>query len=169
MAFSIWFFEWYRYRKHKKTVQTTKLSAFAVAASVFFSISACNTKPEPFQAGKDVCHFCKMGISDTRFGGELITKKGKIYKFDDLHCMAGFLKVNDAVAKDISKTLAIDFDTPNEFIDVQAASFVTSPELKSPMGSNSAGFHSKQAAEKYASGKEAEISNWSELIIKLNK
>ena len=28
-----------------------------------------------------------MKIADGKFGAELITTKGRIYKFDDIHCM----------------------------------------------------------------------------------
>lgn len=55
-------------------------------------LSSCSTKPEPFNYGKDNCYFCKMGIVDPKYGGEVITKKGKVFKFDDLICMARFLK-----------------------------------------------------------------------------
>ena len=60
----------------------------------FLLLTSCSTKPEPFAYGKDNCHTCKMGIMDPKFGTELITTKGKIYKFDDVSCMQYFLKSN---------------------------------------------------------------------------
>jgi len=168
LAFAVWFVEWYRDRKKTKKLNSSRIANLSLAASLLVFFSSCNTKPEPFVPGKDLCHFCKMGISDTRFGGELITKKGKIYKFDDLHCMATYLKANKDEEKNISKKLAINFEKPNEFLDVASASFVISPELKSPMGSNAAGFIDKQAAEKYAKDKQAGVVNWDELLNKIN-
>jgi nitrous oxide reductase accessory protein NosL len=44
---------------------------------------------------------------------------------------------------------------------------VISPELKSPMGSNAAGFTSKEAAENYAKGKQAEIISWEQIFQKV--
>lgn len=165
LAFAVWFFEWYRHRKTAK-----KASPASIAAILFilpFFAASCNTKPEPFEPGKDECQFCKMGITDTRFGGEVITKKGKIYKFDDLHCMISFLKKGGEAEKDISTRVTLNFEKPNEFIDVTDAAFVISPELKSPMGSNTGGFDDKQSAENYAKGKQAELINWQDLYNKV--
>ncbi|HEY6505866.1 MAG TPA: nitrous oxide reductase accessory protein NosL [Chitinophagaceae bacterium] len=164
LAFLVWFVEWYR---HRKTVSKTKTASAFAASVVLLLLISCNTNPEPFQPGKDVCQFCKMGITDTRFGGEIITKKGKVLKFDDLHCMISFLKMGGEAEKDIAKKVTLDFGKPNEFIDVQSATFVASPELKSPMGSNTAGFPGKQEAENYAKGKQAELMNWLQLYNKV--
>ncbi|NJO25793.1 MAG: hypothetical protein HC867_08590 [Bacteroidia bacterium] len=43
-----------------------------------------------------------MGMADFRFGGEVITKKGRIYKFDDMRCMIDFLKSGSLEEKEIS-------------------------------------------------------------------
>ena len=48
---------------------------------------------------------------DPKFGGEVITKKGKIYKFDDLHCMVSFLKSGGSRLKKIlRKNVIINFE-----------------------------------------------------------
>ncbi|MBK6827600.1 MAG: hypothetical protein IPG86_12340, partial [Chitinophagaceae bacterium] len=85
------------------------IAALLLPAIILLS---CSTKPEPFKPGTDNCHFCKMGITDTRFGGELITKKGKMYKFDDLICLARFLNQGGETADNISKTYTVLFDRP---------------------------------------------------------
>lgn len=38
-----------------------------------------------------------MTISDGRFGAELITKKGRVYKFDDLRCLINYKAENTSV------------------------------------------------------------------------
>jgi copper chaperone NosL len=162
LAFVVWFVEWYRHRKTANIKTAVVLASFAL-----LTLASCNTKPEPFQTGKDHCHFCKMGITDTRFGAEVITKKGKIYKFDDLHCMVSFLKMGGEAEKDIARKVTINFEKPNEFIDAATAVFVTSPELKSPMGSNTAGFADKASAENYANGKEAGLLDWQQFYTKV--
>ncbi|MBL7739870.1 MAG: nitrous oxide reductase accessory protein NosL [Chitinophagaceae bacterium] len=164
LAFVVWFTEWYR---HRKSVKKAALATAVISAFVLFAFSSCDTKPQPFAIGKDECRFCKMSITDTRFGGEVITKKGKIHKFDDLLCMIHFLKSGGEAEKDIAKKVSINFERPNEFIDVSAAVFVTSPELKSPMGSNTAGFAGQQAATSYSKEKQAEQLNWQELYNKI--
>ena len=106
------------------------------------------SKPEPFKYGKDDCYFCKMGIVDPKFGGEVITKKGKVYKFDDVICMVRFLKSGALNEKDISQKVIINFEKQNDFLDVYKTNLLVSPELRSPMGSNAAAFSSQQLLKK---------------------
>lgn len=164
LAFTVWFVEWYRHRHISKKTKQTPLLLIAFV----LTIVSCNTKPSPFEAGKDVCHFCKMSITDTRFGGELITKKGKIFKFDDLRCMISFLKAGTETDNNLSQKLTINFEKPNTFLEVDKAVFVISPELKSPMGSHTAGFETKEAATRFSQGKQAEITDWKTLLTRSN-
>lgn len=106
---------------------------------------SCSREPQPIKVGKDACNFCKMGIVDGRFGAELITKKGKIYKFDDLHCLLEFKKSKEAGAETIAAEYVVDFDEPHGFIELGKAFLLKSEELRSPMGSNVAGFISENA------------------------
>jgi len=142
LAAGVWVTEWYLNRKKMKGA----ILQFAFYSIILLFLISCNTNPEPFKPGKDNCYACKMAISDTRFGAELITKKGKIYKFDDLHCLAGLLLSNAVEEKDIAQTLTINFNRPNSFVDVNKAVFLTGEGVKSPMGSNAAGFPTKEEA-----------------------
>ena len=47
---------------------------------------------------------------DPKFGGEIISKKGKVYKFDDARCVANFLKTGEVKATDIDQTVFIDHE-----------------------------------------------------------
>ncbi|MGB5288980.1 MAG: hypothetical protein WBN42_10875, partial [Ignavibacteriaceae bacterium] len=51
---------------------------------LLFLLASCGSKPEPINYGKDECEFCRMQISDNRYGAELVTDKGKVYKFDSI-------------------------------------------------------------------------------------
>ena len=135
---------------------------------------SCSPKTEPFNYGKDNCYFCKMGIVDPKYGGEVITKKSKVYKFDDLICMVRFLQSGTLKEKEIAKKVIINFDhgssvgeKENDFLDVNKATFWVSPELRSPMGSNAAAFASQQAAAKARAGKEGQLLNWDEINKKI--
>jgi copper chaperone NosL len=164
LAFVVWFVEWYRHHKTEKLAKKKIAPAIAIAASVLIFLSSCSAKPEPIVYGKDVCYSCKMGMADPKFGGEVITKKGKVYKFDDLHCMISFLRSGFVAEKDIRENVVINYEIQNDFLDVQTAKFVISPLLKSPMGSNTAGFASKEAAQINNSGNKGQILNWNELL-----
>jgi len=167
LAFGVWFAEWYHHRKTEKKakLKTSLLALPVIALSIL--ISSCSAKPEPFKFGKDACYFCKMGIVDSHFGGEVITKKGKVYKFDDLVCMVRFLKDEGVMEKEIAKKVIINFEKENDFLDVSKATFWASPELRSPMGSNTAAFSSRQSAEKAKAGKEGPLLNWDEVYNKI--
>lgn len=156
LAFAVWFVEWNRQRKAKKDVRPIANAAMAAGLLVFF-ISSCSNKPQPFNYGKDICDNCKMTIIDPKFGGEIITKKGKIYKFDDAACMIHFLKSGSVKEDDISQKLVINFQQQNDFIDVNNAFLLISAELKTPMGGNAAAFASQEEALKLKNTAAGEI------------
>lgn len=161
----VWVYEWYQNRKSKTSVSSmTKKTVPAVAAIVMLLFSSCTAKPQPFAYGKDICDECKMTIMDPKFGGEIITKKGKIYKFDDAHCLAGFLKAGNVKEADIAQTVFIDYGNEKSFLDVNSGWFVSSNELKSPMNGNTAAFPSKAIAEQKASQTNGTVKNWSQVL-----
>ncbi|HEX7846545.1 MAG TPA: nitrous oxide reductase accessory protein NosL, partial [Chitinophagaceae bacterium] len=124
-------------------------------------------QPEPFKYGTDECHACKMTIMDPKFGCEIITTKGKLYKFDDAICIARFLTENKLAEKDIKQTLVINFDKQNDFLAVNKAVFVLAQAVKTPMNSHVAAFATKDAAEKFSADKSGAILNWKEVLLKL--
>ncbi len=166
LAFTVWFAEWYHQRK--ATIRLPSIPKVAAAACLLiFFISSCSNKPQPFKYGKDICDNCKMTIVDPKFGGEIITKKGKVYKFDDMVCMIQFLKSGKVRENEIAKKLVINFQKPNDFIDVNKAFVLVSPELKTPMGGNAGAFISQHEAEKIKPTAPGDIINWNEMFNKL--
>ena len=165
LAFGVWFAEWFHHRKLSKKHKTATLSIPVLLLSLISF--ACTAKTEPFNYGKDNCYFCKMGIVDPKYGGEVITKKSKVYKFDDVICMVRYLQSETLKEDEIAKKVIINFEKSNDFLDVNKAIFWVSPELRSPMGSNAAAFESQQAAEKAKGGKEGQLLNWAELYKKI--
>jgi copper chaperone NosL len=127
-------------------------------------ISCGRKKPEPIAYGKDSCSECKMTIIDPKFGGEIITKKGKIFKFDDTHCIAKFMERRAVEMGSIHKTYFANYNKSGEWLEVEKAEFVVSSQFKSPMAGNAAAFASKAEADK----KSAELAgskttNWATL------
>jgi copper chaperone NosL len=141
-----------------------KKNIIPLFVALLFEMSACSSGPQPIKPGVEACDYCKMTISQLNFGGEIITQKGKIYKFDDLHCMIGFLKSGFVTEKDIKQNVVINYEKQNDFINVKTAQFVVSPALQSPMRSNAAGFATKEAAEKNSTENQGQVLNWNELL-----
>ncbi len=157
LAFGVWFVEWYR---HRKISGKSNAAAILAGGLCFVLFSSCSSQPEPFKYGQDICYTCKMGIVDPKFGGEILTVKGKVYKFDDVHCMALFLKSGTITKEEIKETLVINFETGKEFLDANRSFFVLSPLVKSPMSGNAAAFASKEAAEKFNAEVKGNIVTW---------
>lgn len=133
-----------------------------ILASLFFT--GCKPKPEPIVLGKDECAECKMIIADPKFGGEIVSKKGKVYKFDDPHCIAVFLERRGVELNNISRTLFVNYNEPHDLIDVKNAEFVVSSQMKGPMGGNSGAFNGKKAAEqKSAELSGSKVTDWATL------
>lgn len=110
-----------------------------LAAAVFF-LPGCTAEPEPISYGRDECAGCKMILADKHYGNEFITAKGKVFKFDDLCCLAEF------IGNQSGRALVIDFESPGSFIDAGKAVFLKHDKLRSPMGSHIAAFVSENAA-----------------------
>lgn len=165
--FLVFFLDWWmKRRKTLGSAQKTRLrntQATAAVAMVLFLVS-CTTKPEPFAYGKDLCDDCRMTIMEPQFGAEIITTKGRIFKFDDIHCVTNFIKKEKIRKSDIKQTLFIDYNKNGNFVDGATAHFVTSPQLKSPMNSNTAAFATKEDADKKAAETSGQLNDWNTLL-----
>lgn len=128
-------------------------------------LAACSRGPEPISYGKESCAHCKMTIMDKRFAAEVVTARGKIYKFDAAECMAGFLKENPAITADPNSTFLVnDFSSPEQFRDARKAWFLRDSSFNSPMGGNLAAFQSRRDAVAQEKDQHAEVMDWTALL-----
>jgi copper chaperone NosL len=161
----VWFLEWHRSKSSKKNTLNPLPHKFIPAtALLLFVLNSCSVEPKPFQYGKDVCDDCQMTIVEPHFGGQVVTKKGRIYKFDDAHCLLNFLKKEKVAGENIEQTVLVDYENDKTFLDVKSAHFVKSPKLKSPMNGNTAAFATLQKAEAKRKGTGGELKTWQELL-----
>lgn len=101
---------------------------------------ACAPRPEPIRYGEDVCAHCRMVIMDERYGAELVTTKGRVFKFDSIECLAAYvLEMSDS--SDIHSLWVTAFHTPGQLIRVDEAVLLRSRALNSPMGANLTAFN----------------------------
>ena len=152
------------WRSSRKNVRTTKLTTTVAACLFMMSLSSCNAGPEPIKTGIDNCYFCKMTISDVRFGAELVTKKGKLYKFDDVHCILAYLKTKETEPGNVKDYYLTNYGGTHQLININAALLLKSEALRSPMGGNVAAFDNKDSLLTVQKRFTGDAITWSDLI-----
>jgi len=153
-------------KKKEKPVMKTinKKVATALAGVLIFGLMSCSSGPQPIKLGQDACSFCKMSIADNHFGAEIVTKKGKVYKFDDMHCIAGFIKSNEVAKSDIKEIWLVNYAEPHNFIAAQKAFLLRSAELHSPMGGNIGNFDDENKLKDVLKNAKGEQLTWDQFI-----
>lgn len=129
---------------------------------LFMMLSCAPDGPDPIALNKDACEHCKMTISNGQFAGEIITKKGRVYKFDDMFCVRDYREENPDM--ELKATYIHYFLGDNELIPAESAFYVKSSEFRSPMGGNIAAFKSEAEALEYQSKMNGELIMWSSLV-----
>jgi copper chaperone NosL len=123
-------------------------------------LSACNVEPVQINYGEDACEFCKMNIVDRQHAAELVTPKGRAYKFDAIECMMNYLNRNDIASSDMELILVNDYQQPGVLTDATAATYVVSDNIASPMGAFLSAFASEEFAVETIENKGGESFDW---------
>lgn len=123
----------------------------------------CNVSPEPINYGSDGCQFCKMTIVDKVHAAEIVTQKGKVYKFDATECMINFME--DFDTSEIELYLSNNYTEPEAFIDATKATFLISENIPSPMGAFLSAFKNQTDAEKFQAEKGGDLYTWETLLV----
>lgn len=121
-------------------------------------VAGCTPTPRPLEVGGDQCTHCLMGVSDERYGGEILMPTGKVLPFDAVECMASYLLDTNVEAHSL---WVVDYARPGTLIPVQEARFLHSNELRSPMGLNLTAFNADAATRQLATG---QWMNWNETM-----
>lgn len=129
-------------------------------------LNACNKGPEAIDYGKDNCHYCKMTISDNRYGAELVSKKGRTFKFDDSVCLIEFVKDNAQYNVPETQMFLASFSEPVELLNVQNAILFSHEALTGPMNGEITAFRNEDELNKVKSALNGEgaIVSWSNLL-----
>lgn len=133
------------FKQSKLTAGGKTLLLFGITAT---ALSACSSSgPEPLKVNQDVCFHCKMNISDVRFGAELITAKGRVYKFDDVICMKSF--ASNLPSDDIKAMYVCDYTQPGHLVLTDSLYFLQGEAISSPMRGNIAAFTDRTVMQGY--------------------
>ncbi len=125
-------------------------------------IIACKPEVSEINYHQDECIFCRMKISDPNFGAELVTSKGKVYKFDSAECMfRQFLSDQDI---EYAYIMVTDYANPHTLIEAKNAIFLVSENLPSPMGGNLSSYGSREIASRMQEEKTGKLFDFEEIL-----
>jgi len=115
----------------------------ACGVTTLIMLASCENKtigPVAIE-GTDMCSFCRMSISEKRYAAELIDNEGEVFKFDDIGCLANFVKQKGTTGA----TFVMDFDR-REWLRAENAVYVRSAELETPMNGGIVAFKDEARA-----------------------
>lgn len=140
----------------------TSLS-LALVLALALAVAGCTHGPQPISYGADACEFCRMAISDPRFGGEVVSSKGKVRKFDSAECLASYVAAAGNAA--FASIWVSDFRHPGTFVDATRAKFVRAPGgVSTPMGEAIFAFAPEADAAAEAGALGGTPMSWTDLL-----
>lgn len=124
--------------------------------------TACNIEPKPINYGSDACHYCDMTIVDKQHASQIVTSKGKAYKYDAIECMVHSLQdeFNDT---EMAHKIVANLENPGQLIEATSALYLVSENLQSPMGANLSAFVNLEEAQKAQEKFTGTIYNWQDI------
>jgi copper chaperone NosL len=105
-----------------------------------------------------------MTVSDPRFGGQLVTRKGRVFVFDDAGCLAAFVNNGLVRPDEVQSVWVNDFLDPKHLLEAGAASYLELDSLRTPMGSGVVAVSSAQEADRLVPSLGGRILTWAEVL-----
>jgi len=150
--------------RKNRTLKRNFIPGTAIVVTIAsFLLNSCNAGPEPIVTGKDNCYLCKMTITDTKYGAELVTKKGKRYKFDDIHCLRSLVKAKSIEEKDIKDIYLVDFAGDHSLVKTGESFLLQGDNIRGPMNGNVIAFKNKDSLKAIARQLKGEETSWDKL------
>lgn len=136
---------------------------FAAFIVLILMIAACNPESKPILYGEDKCEFCRMSIVDQRFGGEIVTQKGKVYKFDAVECLVNYIDERIEDESKLKFVLTNTYDHPGKLVNASECTYLKSTQMPSPMGMFLNPFKELTEASRLQKENTGSIFTWEEL------
>ncbi len=126
-------------------------------------LQGCNFEPEKINYGEDKCAHCEMNIVESQFGTELITDKGRYYKFDSIECLAAYIIHNKLSKEDIHSLWVTDYNNTGNLMNAKNAYYLHSKNLRSPMGMYLSAYGDESSAIEQQKLKNGDLLRWDEV------
>ncbi|HXH17978.1 MAG TPA: nitrous oxide reductase accessory protein NosL [Chitinophagales bacterium] len=161
----------FRLLKSSEVTALKKTEAFFANATAFFLImllSGCSVQPQPIVFGEDQCHHCKMTIADKRYGAEIVTRKGKVFKYDAIECLVSSIYKDESIdTSDIHSLWVIDFSEPGKLTDATQCLYLQSYDLPSPMGMFLTAVADRKKMGELSALHKGDVLKWEEVITRV--
>lgn len=156
------------FKKTEPKSNNLNLMLFLLPLLILFS---CNPEPKSIEFGFDNCHKCGMTIADERWGAEIVTHKGKVFKFDAVECMVAFYLDEKKLNREneIHSFWTINYLKPKELIDATKAFYLKSSEYQSPMAFNAPSFKTREERDKSIKTDKDIPLDWTSLVEMIKK
>ncbi len=126
-------------------------------------VAACASPgPQPIVYGEDACHYCNMTIMERGFACELVTTKGKVFKFDAIECLAAFEKSGAMSDDDIHSQWVANYNNSGTLLHLDSATFIYSDQIRSPMAGGLCAVDKHDVAIRVRDSYKGRIVSWDE-------
>ena len=127
---------------NQKTIASSALFLVLLAGCAGKELTAV-----PVNESLDTCDACHMSVKDNGYAAEALTANGKVYKFDDIGCLAGYLKGHP----DIKPAVVFIQDvSTREWLSAKDAFYVEAGDVQTPMEFGIHAFKTADAAGFFA-------------------
>lgn len=109
------------------------MAAAAVALTLAVACRSGGPEPAPLDTRNEQCASCRMAVSDARLASQLVAPGELPRFFDDLGCLADFLKAGRAAA---GATAFVADHRTKAWVRADHAVYTRVPGLETPMGSH---------------------------------
>ncbi|MCM4167256.1 hypothetical protein DHD08_06115 [Arenibacter sp. H213] len=140
------------------------MKKYFIPTILLLILTSCSIKPQPIDYGSDACYYCSMTIVDRQHAAQIVTEKGKAFKFDATECMMNHL--NDINSNEIALFLVNDYSNPGVLINATKAFYLISEGIPSPMGEYLTAFGAKEGVEEAMLIHEGDQLNWEQLKLR---
>ncbi|MEW6622174.1 MAG: nitrous oxide reductase accessory protein NosL [Bacillota bacterium] len=145
-----------------------KIQKMAVLILICFFMLGCSsgagdTSPRSIDPTLDICPVCRMSIVDMHFAAQVINSKKQVESFDDIGCLALYLKRMEPDWKTQGLTIYVkDFNTM-EWVLAEEATY-THGRIDTPMSFGIVAFSTSEAAGEFAARTESRMLAWPEIF-----
>ncbi len=143
---------------------TGALACRAAALAALLVGGCASPAPRPIAWGEERCRHCHMTIADPRFAAELVTSKGLVYTFDDVGCLAAFVREGTVAETQVHSLWVYDYLRPDSMLDARRAVYLRADTLRTPMSSHLAALRPGPAADSLRARLGGELVAWDRLL-----